>query len=227
MTRFDELVATLTDDVRALEPRRRAVFLLAYAERLSKVFALFEARAGEREQSFERVLDATWRLAEGARDDELGAIDFDTLIPGEDWVVDGFHDALAQDIGGLAEEALRGLSTGAMNADDGYGAAAFEVIRGLLCEMRLGCTEPGDSAAGRRFEDELDRDPLVAQEAAFWRELFAKVRDGIDAAELRTFARSHHLEPDTLEPDLSAGLAKDTLEAQAWLDSPRPPASKP
>jgi hypothetical protein len=28
--------------------------------------------------------------------------DLDDVIPGEDWVVDGFHDAIAQDLGGIA-----------------------------------------------------------------------------------------------------------------------------
>ena len=137
MTEFDRMRTHLEDSVAMMPVEKRALFLLAYAQRLSPLFEEFERRAPPRRERFSQVLERLWRVAAGEPPNPLEEEVLDAMIPGEEWVVDGFYDTLAQDVGGLAVGALEG-----MHSPEGIvlhpEATVFDLIRLLLSEMRLG-----------------------------------------------------------------------------------------
>src|SRR5262249_20643271 len=95
------------------------------------------------------------------------------LIPGEDWVVDGFFDAIAQYVGGLAAGALQGLSDKA-GIDRVPETGIFSCLRPILSEMRLGCLEPvGNDPEGQLFEANLHNEPIIVAQSRFWPRLLA------------------------------------------------------
>lgn len=167
MTEFDRMRTHLEDSVAMMPVEKRALFLLAYAQRLSPLFEEFERRAPPRRERFSQVLERLWRVAAGEPPNPLEEEVLDAMIPGEEWVVDGFYDTLAQDVGGLAVGALEG-----MHSPEGIvlhpEATVFDLIRLLLSEMRLGRTEPGEDEAGRLFDELLHTEPLVDAERRFW-----------------------------------------------------------
>jgi hypothetical protein len=208
-TKFDELRDELEERVARLPADKRALFLLAYAQRLASVFDLFEKRAGNRPMAFSQVLDRLWAGAGSSGFDNTLGRALAELIPGEEWVVDGFHDAIAQYVGTLAEGTLQGL--GGESIDEHLEQAVFDLICVLLSEMRLGCLEPGDDAEGHKFESEIHNEPLVADESKFWRQLVDKVSGGVSVEDLRAFAQANVFDTSKLEPDLTRGLERDRV----------------
>lgn len=190
---------------------KRALFLLAYAQRLSSLFEEFEMRAPGRHERFEQILEHLWRIAAG---DNLNLEPrvVEEIVPGEVWVVDGFYDALAQNVGGLAIGALEGMLTpgGVVARPE---TAIFDTIRLLLAEMRLGCSDPGDNAEGRLFDDALHAEPLVEEECRFWVGILRWLESGrVNPEELRSHAVRNMLKVSSLQPALALGLAKDMGE---------------
>ena len=191
---------------------KRALFLLAYAQRFARVFGLFEKRTQTPSVKFDELLERLWAVAAGksAAHDELHE-ELSAAIPGEDWVVDGFHDALAQYVGGLAVGALEGLSD-AQRIDGSPELGVFDLLRLLLSEMRLGRSEPGEDASGRQFDSGLHREPLITKEAEFWRDLVVLLSTRTASVdELRDWAMLNTFDPGILEPVLTEGLARDGI----------------
>jgi hypothetical protein len=215
-TQFYKLRDELEGQVTQLPVSKRALFLLAYAQRLAPVFDLFEKRAGTRKTSFQQVLDQLWAGAGGSGFDPNVGQELNELIPGEDWVVDGFHDAMAQYVGGLADGALHGLQ-GDKSIDAYPECAIFDVHRVLLNEMRLGCLEPADDEEGHRFESEIHNEQLVVDEASFWQQLLGKLDRNVSVEDLRKFIRANLFDTSKLEPDLTQGLERDRRGAMEWL----------
>ena len=187
----------------------RARFLLFYAQRLRSLFELFERRAPQRGATFHDVLERIWSVAEtGVRDVRLEA-DIDDMVPGEDWVVDGFYDALAQYVGGLAWGAVHGLQRDAI--DRVPELSVLSAFRLLLSEMRLGRSEPGNiDEVGRKFDAELHNEPLIKDELVVWQDALDFISDpNRSIAELRAYADARTFDASQLEPALSDGLARD------------------
>ncbi len=216
-TQFAQMETQLKSEAVELPVRTRSLFLIVYAQRFARVFQLFEQRAGERRSRFADVLDRIWQAADTGVVDDSVENDLDHLIPGEYWVVGGFYDALAQEVGGLAYGALQGLRDGAVERVPE--SAVLSVIRLILSEMRLGCTDPGDAdPVGRAFETNLHNELLVRQELRFRKQVLEFVStQGRTIHEVREFAKSHELDPDLFEPDLTEGLARDAAAAKAHL----------
>jgi hypothetical protein len=218
VTEFERMTDELERESSTLPQERRTLFLLAYAQRFVPLFAMFETRAKTTKKSFGAVLDTLWEGAAGralpsALMDELLA-----LIPGEDWVVDGFFDGIAQYVGGLAVGALQGLSNGA-GIDDVPETGIFSCLRPILSEMRLGCMEPaGNDPQGQLFEASLHNEPIIVAESNFWRDLLNRVGPSTAIDQLRAFALANMFDSASLEPDLSRGLAKDAAETRRFLD---------
>jgi hypothetical protein len=218
VTEFERMTDELEGESSTLPQERRTLFLLAYSQRFAPLFAMFEKRAKTTRKSFGAVLDTLWEAAAGralpsALMDELLA-----LIPGEDWVVDGFFDGIAQYVGGLAVGALQGLSNGD-GIDDVPETGIFSCFRPILSEMRLGCMEPaGNDPQGQMFEANLHNEPIILAESKFWRELLDRIAAGPTVDQLRDFALANMFDPASLEPDLSRGLAKDAADARKFLE---------
>lgn len=178
---------------------------------------MFETRANTTKKPFGAVLDMLW---EGANGRELPSMLMDellALIPGEDWVVDGFFDAIAQDVGGLAAGALQGLSDREIEGVPETGI--FSCLRPILSEMRLGCMEPaGNDPQGQAFEANLHNEPIIVAESRFWRDLLNCIAAAPTVDQLRAFALTNMFDPARLEPDLSRGLANDAAEAKKFLE---------
>lgn len=209
-TRFESLRDELEKTIIELAPAQRALFLLAYAERFTPLFAQFQSRLkSPMVARFEEVVAKLWAATDGGSLSGLSG-SLDALIPGEEWMVDGFHDALAQYIGGLAWGALTGLESGTIDGEPERGV--FDLLRLLLSEMRLGCSEPGDDDEGENFERELDREQLIVDEAELWREIALRVRDNsVSTQDLHKFAVSKRFDPERLEPELTEGLRADGI----------------
>jgi len=206
----------LEDSVAMMPVEKRALFLLAYAQRLSPLFEEFERRAPPRRERFSQVLERLWRVAAGEPPNPLEEEVLDAMIPGEEWVVDGFYDTLAQDVGGLAVGALEG-----MHSPEGIvlhpEATVFDLIRLLLSEMRLGRTEPGEDEAGRLFDELLHTEPLVDAERRFWVGLVEALdARALTPEELRSMAVRETLDVSSLEPDLTQGRARDEISAAGY-----------
>lgn len=218
MTNFEAMCAQLEAPVTRMPPAKRALFLLAYAQRLAPLFEEYERKAPRRSERFDGILDQLWRVAaRGA----ATAVDksileaLETLIPGEDWVVDGFYDALAQNVGGLAAGALEIMLNPVEASVWRPEAAIFDTIRLLLAEMRLGCTDPGNTTEGRSFDDSLPGEPLVEEERRFWLGTVTWLEsDAASTEDLRRHAVCNALKMADLQPALALGLAKD--RAGAW-----------
>lgn len=208
-TRFDQSVDRLRAHMVGVAVPIRARFCLFYAQRLRSLFEFFESRAPRRGPRFHDLLERIWSVAEsGVPDVRLEAY-IDDIMPGEDWVVSGFYDALAQDIGGLADGAVQGLQRDAI--DRVPELSVLSAFRGLLSEMRLGRSEPGNvDEAGRKFESELHNEPLIKDELVVWQDAldFISVPNR-SIAEIRSYADAHTFEASQLEPALSDGLARD------------------
>lgn len=216
MTELDNMRVCLEDSVARMSASNKALFLLAYAQRLSQLFAEFEKRAPTRSERFGDVLERLWCAATSGA---AGLVDMSVLedmIPGEDWVVDGLYDTLAQNVGGLAVGALEAMvSPGASVWRPEM--TVFDTIRLLLAEMRLGRTEPGEDAAGELFDDLLHTEPLVEAERRFWVGLVEALdANSLTPDELRSMALREALEVSSLEPDLTQGRAKDAIAAAGY-----------
>lgn len=194
----------------------RAMFLLAYAQRLSGLFAEFERRAPPRPERFGDILERLWRAATGGAASLIDKSVLEDMIPGEEWVVDGFYDTLAQDVGGLAVGALEAIVS--PNASVWRPEMTiFDTLRLLLAEMRLGRTEPGEDEAGKLFDDLLHTEPLVEAERRFWLGLVEALEArSLTPQELRAMAVRETLDVSSLEPDLTQGLAKDAISAAGY-----------
>lgn len=215
MWRFEEIRDELEATAADLEPRR-ALFLLAYAQRLRPLYELFEERAPKRPTSFAQVLELAWSgAADGTIPTTLLA-DLDASIPGEDWVVNGFYDTLAQNVGGLAFGALEGLTGSEIELWPEF--AVIDTIRLLLAEMRLACTEPGDNAIGDAFDGHLHLEPLFLDEVRFWQALVAELqRDDWTIERVRAMAIDQTLDLARILPELERGLAQDAADALEWM----------
>jgi hypothetical protein len=212
-TSFDQAQDRLRAHMVGVAVPIRARFLLFYAQRLRSLFELFERRAPRRGPSFHDILERIWSVAEtGVPDGRLEA-DIDDVVPGEDWVVDGFYDALAQDIGGLAYGAVQGFQRDAIERVPEL--SVLSAFRVLLSEMRLGRSEPGNiDEAGRKFESELHNEPLIKDELEVWQNALDFIRDpNRSISEIRTYADAHTFAASQLEPALSDGLARDAAGA--------------
>lgn len=212
VTEFDRMRTHLEDSVAMMSVVKRALFLLAYAQRLSPLFEEFERRAPPRRERFSQVLDRLWRVAAGEPPNPLEKAVLDAMIPGEEWVVDGFYDALAQDVGGLAVGALEGMLSpeGIVLHPE---ATVFDLIRLLLSEMRLGRSEPGEDTVGLSFDASLHTELLVEEERQFWVGLVDLLEgDAVEPEGLRSHAVREALKISKLQPALALGLAKDTGE---------------
>lgn len=220
MTEFERITDELEERSGSLPRERRTLFLLAYAQRLAPLFAMFETRAKSTAKPFSAVLDLLWAGATGRDLPPTLMNELLALIPGEDWVVDGFFDAIAQYVGGLAVGALQGLSDGS-GIEDVPETGIFSCLRPILSEMRLGCMEPaGDDPQGLMFEANLHNEPIVVAESKFWRDLLDRAGAALAVDQLRAFALTNMFDPASLEPDLSRGLAKDAAEARKFSRVP-------
>lgn len=216
-TEYSNLSDALISAAARLPVPKRSLFLLGYAQRLTEVFALFERRANRIGQ-FQSVLEEIWKLAEGVKSTRPIDSELESLIPGEERVVDGFYDAVAQYVGGLAAGALEGLS--GSEIDRRPEAGVFDLIRLFLSEMRLGCTEPGEDKTALKFDAGIHTDTLAVAEVSFWRELLRRIGEGeASASEARQFAVENQLDPAVLEPALSAGLERDDESARQWKEN--------
>jgi|SRR6185369_12852695 len=208
MNQLASLRNVLESEAAALIGSSRAVFLLAYSQRFAMLFELFEQRVANPVAKFEAVLSELWSLASGVEPSSRARENLAAIIPGEDWVVDGFYDAIAQYVGGLAIGALEGMNGDgqiAGNPEQGI----FDLIRLLLSEMRLGCTEPGEDAEGVAFDSEIHNERLVIEEEEFWRRILKALVQPYRIDEIRRLAFDNVIDPESLEPDLSEGLARD------------------
>ena len=211
-TRFEAQRDDLELQVTVLRGRNRALFLLVYAQRFAPLFRRFESRAKFASTGFDSVLDGLWLSAKGSKSNGRLGEDLLRLIPGEDWVVGGFYDAIAQYVGGLAMGALEGLESHA-GIDGTPEVGVFDILRLLLSEMRLSCSDPGDTPDGVKFESELHKDQIVVDEAQFWRRLLSKLApDAVAIDDLQEFAVANSFDPVRLEPELSRGLAQDARD---------------
>jgi hypothetical protein len=212
-TTFDQSVDGLEAQIGGVTVPIRARFLLFYAQRLRALFELFERRAPQRGPSFHDILERIWSVAESGIPDGRLETDIEDIVPGEDWVVDGFYDAIAQEIGGLAYGAVQGFERGAI--DGVPELSVLSSFRLLLSEMRLGRSEPGNiDEVGRKFDAELHNEPLIKGELAMWQDALNFISDpNRSIAEIRAYADAHTFDAGQLEPALSEGLARDAAGA--------------
>lgn len=214
-TMFDIHYGEVTDRIAGLPGPARSLALLSLAQRYVAIFELFERRL-EREGGLRACLDELWASAtEGAA--EAVAARIESLTPGETWVVGGFHDALAQYLGGVAYAAARGLGPDRDEAMPGAGGV-LDALRVLLCEARLGCLEPADDPVGKAFEAELHQDEVVVRELVAIHALIDAAARGATRTELRKLSSAQPFDPASLEPALSAGLARDRASTEAWRE---------
>ena len=206
-TAFDSAIDNLQARIAALPDAMRGVVLLALTERYANVFELFARKAGLAGR-FRDVLDGLWQWASsGVRDDSVAG-ELELLIPEEETVTDGFHDALAQYIGGAAHGAILELS-GEADPDDQYASGLLDALRVLLSEARLACLEPGEDDVGVAFDRELHNDPIVVAELKIWEVLLELAHDSVSPDRMRREAERTVFDPRVLEPDLSEGLEAD------------------
>lgn len=192
---FEDAVARLGNAVEALEPDLRVLFLLGIAERHAALYGLFENLRDGAGNSYRGLLDEAWDAlgrSKGPVDPEL-APRCETLVPGEDTVVDGFHDALGQYVGGVLADAAV-LLTGAPTPVDGNGVGALEALRTVACMLELGYFDAGDDEEGRLFEAGLAEHPLVASELRFWEALYRLIQRGVAGTAVRRFAAANMLD---------------------------------
>jgi hypothetical protein len=206
-TAFDSAVDSLQGRIAALPNSMRGVVLLALAERYAKVFELF-ARNANLTGRFRGVLDSLWQWATSGVADDSVAGHLESLIPLENTVTDGFHDALAQYIGGAAHGAMLEFR-GAADRGDQYAPGLLDALRILLSEARLASLERGEDNAGLAFDRELHNDPIVVAELKNWDALLELAYDSASADRLRGEAERTAFDPSVLEPELSDGLEAD------------------
>lgn len=206
---FDDFVDGWQERLEHLPQHACGLFLLATAERHEPVFSLFEQRA-RRGGWFRGVLDRAWRMAElGALDPTL-ASDIENGLPSEDWTIDGFHDAIAQYVGGLLQNAVEMLA-GNGAAVRPYGAGIWDALRIIHSEARLSCLEPPDDDEGHAFEHGLLLEPLVKGESAVWDEFLALVQAGKPVSLIEQVAKARQFQLSRIEADLARGLAADGI----------------
>jgi hypothetical protein len=162
--------------------------------------------------TFDEVVNRLWKAARlGHADPDLREVEeaLEASIPGEDRVVDGFYDAVAQYVGGIAVAAIS-----AMRGDQSHYTPetnVFDLLRMILSEMRLSRLEPGSvDPEGLQFENSLHLEPAITEEAEFWSGLIDMLSKGASIDDVRKFATAHVLRASRFEPELSEGLQRDT-----------------
>jgi len=202
---FDMLGDALDGRLEGLPSEAAALLLLSLAQRYVTLFELFEKRL-QLTGNLRACLNQLWAGVSSEDADEIAAR-IESMVPDESTTVDGFHDALAQYIGGVAYAAARGLA--GESYEPGGARGVLEALRILLSEAKLGRLEPGEDAAGRAFDASLHQEATVIGELRAIDTLVEAVVGGATVDQMQGLTVGSPFDVDTLEPDLSLGLSRD------------------
>jgi hypothetical protein len=208
-TVFDGIGFQLDGRIAELPESMRPLAFLALAERYLSIFELYEKQRNLT-GSLRECLDVLWS---GAREHgaAMVAVTIERLVPDEYNWLDGFHDALAQSIGGVAYSAAVGYAGGYEPGASGV----LDALRVLLSESTLGRLEPGQDAAGSAFDASLHQHEVVVNELREIKALVDAVAAGATVAQMKALASRSPFAVAILEPALSRGLQREMEEVAA------------